>query len=360
MSEVPERGKPETIVIMSSIVNGETLVNDDALPADEKSPEAHRDNRARLTSLLTTTRRRFLEQCATAAAGVWLAPALARASSAPSLHFPSQPRERIAIASYPFREFIAGEDSKAAKPMDLKDFAAHVIEKFQINKIEPWTGHFPSTDPKYLEQFRAAVEKARAAVVNIAVDGEHSPYALDRAEREQAIAFSKKWVDNAVAIASPSIRTNLPAAKDAKPDLDRTAESLTRVVEHASTKNIVVSLENDNPLSEDPFFLVSLVEKVNSPWLHTLPDFGNTLAAKDPDYAYRGIDKMFRHAYCISHVKSSETNGQGVTVRVDMGKTFGLMQQRGYKGYCSMEWDDTGDPYKGTAELIRQTVQYLS
>ena len=156
------------------------------------------------------------------------------------------------------------------------------MEKFQINKIEPWTGHFASTDPKYLEQFRAAIERARSTVVNIAVDGEHSPYALDRAEREQAIAFSKKWVDNAVAIGSPSIRTNLPVAKDSSPDLGRTAESLKPVVEYASSKNIVVSLENDNPVSEDPFFLISLVEKVDSPWLHTLPDFGNTLAAKSP------------------------------------------------------------------------------
>ena len=249
--------------------------------------------------------------------------------------------------------------------MDLKDFAAHVAEKFQINKIEPWTGHFPSTDPKYLEQFRAALDKARSVVVNIAVDGEHSPYALDRAEREQAIAFSKKWVDNAVAIGSPSIRTSLPPAKDSpakdsKPDLDRTAESVTRVVEYASAKNIVISLENDNPVSEDPFCLVSLVEKVNSPWLHTLPDFGNTLAAKDPDYAYRGIDAMFGKAYCISHVKSSEINSQGVTVHVDMAKTFGVMKQHGYKGYCSMECEDAGDPYQGTEELMRQTVQYLS
>ena len=249
--------------------------------------------------------------------------------------------------------------------MDLKDFAAHVAEKFQINKIEPWTGHFPSTDPKYLEQFRAALDKARSVVVNIAVDGEHSPYALDRAEREQAIAFSKKWVDNAVAIGSPSIRTSLPPAKDSpakdsKPDLDRTAESVTRVVEYASAKNIVVSLENDNPVSEDPFFLVSLVEKANSPWLHTLPDFGNTLAAKGPDYAYRGIDAMFGKAYSISHVKSSEINSQGVTVHVDMAKTFGVMKQHGYKGYCSMECEDAADPYQGTEELMRQTVQYLS
>ena len=315
--------------------------------------------RARLTNLLTT-RRRFLGQCATAAAGACLAPALARASSAPSLHFPSQPRDRIAIASYPFREFIAGTDCKSTQPMDLKDFAAHAREKFQINKIEPWTGHFPSTEPKYLEQFRAALERARSTAVNIAVDGEHSPYALDRTEREQAIAFSQKWVDNAVAIGSPSIRTNLPAAKDSKPDLDRTAESLRRVVDYASARNIVVSLENDNPVSEDPFFLVSLVEKVNSPWLHTLPDFGNTLAAKDPDYAYRGIDALFSKAYCISHVKSSEINGHGVTVHVDMAKTFGFMKRHAYKGYCSMEWEDAGDPYQGTAELIRQTMQYLS
>jgi len=69
---------------------------------------------------------------------------------------------------------------------------------------------------------------------------------------------------------------------------------------------------------------------------------------------------MFGKAYCISHVKSSETSSKGITVHVDMAKTFAVMKQHRYKGYCSMEWDDAGDPYQGTAELIRQTVQYLS
>jgi hypothetical protein len=221
--------------------------------------------------------------------------------------------------------------------MDLKDFAAHAMEEFRINKVEPWTGHFPSTDPKHLEQFRTAVEQAGSVVVNAGVDGEHSPCALDRADR-----------------------INLPPAKDSKPDLDRTAEGLTRAVEYASGKNIVISLENDNPVSEDPFFLVSLVEKVDRPWRQTLPDFGDTLAAKDPDYAYRGIDSMFSMAYSISHVKSSEVNSQGVTVHVDMAKTSGFMKQHGHKGCCSMEWEDAGGPYQGTAKLIEQTVQYLS
>ncbi len=322
--------------------------------------KGRQENHVKLTNLSPTTRRRFLQQCAATTAGVWLAPALAHASSGPNIQFPSQPRERIAVASYPFREFIAGERSKAANPMDLKDFAAHVVEKFQVNKIEPWTGHFPSTDGKYLEQFRAAVEQANAALANVAVDGKYSLYASDSSEREQAIAFSKKWIDNAVILGAPSIRTHIEGAKGVKPNLNRTADGLARVAEYAATKNVVVTLENDDPVSEDPFFLVAVVKKVNNPWLHTLPDFGNTLAAHKPDYAYRAMDAMFRHAYCDSHVKSSETNDKGVTVHVDMARTFGIMKQHGYKGYCSMEWDDRGDPYQKTAELIWQTVQYLS
>lgn len=319
-----------------------------------------RSRHARLARV-PTTRRRFLGQCAAAAAGAYVGPTLARAASAPSLHFPSEPRQRIAVASYPFREFIAGPEHKPGNPgIELKDFAAHVVEKFNVNKIEPWTGHFPSRDPKYLEQFRASVEKAKAAIANVAVDGEHSPYATDRSERERAVAFSRQWVDAAVTLGSPSIRTNLPAAKNVKPDLERTADSLRRVIEHASAKSVIVNLENDNPVSEDPFFLVELIEKVNSPWLRALPDFCNTLAVKDPDYAYRGIDAMFGHAYCITHVKSSETNSHGITVHVDIAKTFGLMKQHDYKGYCSMEWDDAGDPYAGTADLIKTTLQYLS
>ena len=141
------------------------------------------------------TRRRFLAQCATGGALLCTgSKSLFAAKRAPSLHFPSEPRERIAIASYPFRNFIAGEENKSSHPIDLKDFAAHVIEEFNINKIEPWTGHFPSTDPKYLDQFRAVLEKAKAMVVNMAVDGEHSPYAVDRGERERAIALWRKAV----------------------------------------------------------------------------------------------------------------------------------------------------------------------
>jgi sugar phosphate isomerase/epimerase len=312
-------------------------------------------------ALWHSTRRRFLKQSALAAAGASLCPRLGfSAAAGPHVQFPTEARERIAIASYPFRDVILGSrDIASAQKMDLKDFAAHCGEKFNIRKIEPWDRHFHSTDAKSLEEFRGSVEKARGAVVDIAVDGDHSLYAADASERDQAVGFSKKWIDVAVAIGSPSVRTNIAEAKDSKPDLDRAADSLKRVVEYAAAKNVVVHLENDNAATEDPFFLVQLIEKVNSPWLHSNPDFCNTLATGREEYAYKGIAAMFQHAYGICHVKDMETNEKGEVFRVDMARTFGILKRTNYRGYCSMEFDTHGDPYPGTAALIAQTLQYL-
>ena len=292
-------------------------------------------------------------------------PAMTRlyaASSQPDLAFPTEPRERIAIASYPFRDFIAGtkDAAGAGGKIEIKDFAAHVGEKLNIKKIEPWSAHFRSLHGDYLAEIRDAVARTGGMIVNIAVDGEHSSYSGDKAEREKAVAFSKQWVDAAVAVGSPSIRTNMPKARDSAPNVERAADSFSRVAEYAGAKNILVNMENDNPVSEDPFFIVKVIEKVNSPWLHTLPDFANSLAAKPASYAYDGIKQMFSRAYGICHVKAMEADEKGQVVHVDMPKTFGILRGAKYQGYCSMEFDSPGDPYKGTAELIETTLRYLT
>jgi sugar phosphate isomerase/epimerase len=318
-----------------------------------------------------TNRREFLGQFAAVAAGAWLLPQqIHGASSEPSIKFPTAARDRVAVAAYPFREFIVGWkgwDGKtpstvpAGQQMELKDFAAHVAEKFNVHHIEPWSPVFPSTDPKYLEQFRAAVEKAHSSIVDIAVDAQHSQYSPDAAEREQSVVVSKKWVDVGVALGSPSIRIHIDGSKDSKPDVARTADTLARVAEYAAKKNIVVHLENDNPVSEDPFFIVQVIDKVNSRWLRALPDFGNSLAAHDDeDFQNRAMEAMFAHAYGICHVKDGEPDEQGKPTHVDLARTFGILKKHGYKGYCSIEYDSPGDPYKPSAELVEKTVGFLS
>src|SRR6266436_6997102 len=183
------------------------------------------------------TRREFLNQSVTLAAGTLLLPALARASaSQPNVSFPTNPRDRIAVASYPFRDFISPGDYataalKSTPKMEIAEFAAHISERFHVNKIEPWSAHFRSLEPKYLADFRSALDRAKASVVNIAVDGKPSFYAADPTERAQAVAVNKQWIDAATTLGSPSIRTHIASADKQAPDLERCADSLRRIAD---------------------------------------------------------------------------------------------------------------------------------
>ena len=314
-----------------------------------------------------TTRREFLSGSAMLAASVLLASPHTEASPAqPNIIFPADARDRIAVASYPFRDFVLPAEyvsatvSTAKPKMELTEFAAHVKSRFGVNKIEPWSSHFRSLEPKYLDEFRTALDQSKAMVVNIAFDGQHSFYALDRAERERAIADNKQWIDAAAKLGSPSIRTHIASADKQPPDLDRCADTLLRIVEHAAARNVVIHLENDDGVTEDPVFLVKLIEKVNSPWLRSLPDFGNSLMHKAPEDAYAGVEAMFNHAYGICHVKPSGATEKGANVQVDLAYVFGILKKTGFRGYLSMEYDNSGDPYKETEELIAKTMRFLT
>ena len=282
---------------------------------------------------------------------------------APDLKFPAAPRERLAVASWPFRaeiESATNEFRDKKRPgMDLRDFAVKVQEQFGVPGVEPLSAHFPSTDERYLQEFREAINKAGVHVVDIPVDNQFSFYDADAGNRKKAIDNGKKWVDVAVVLGSPSVRTSIAEAQNSKPNAELAAESLRVLIDYAANKNVLVNLENDNLVSEDAFFVVKVIEKVNHPWLHALPDFCNSMASGDEKFNYDAVTAMFHHAYSICHVKDSEVGDQGKVYRVDLKRTFGILRASGYKGYCSMEWEGPEDPYEGTKKLIAASIEYL-
>jgi sugar phosphate isomerase/epimerase len=290
--------------------------------------------------------------------------ALAEARSEPHIAFPAAPRDRIAVASYPFRAYIespANRDRDAKLPgMDLAGFAAQVVEKFSVHNIEPLNHHFRSLDPAYLSGLRDALSKSGVKIVDIPVSTEASFYDAEAVARKKAVAAAKKWVDVAVQMRSPSIRTHIRSAKNSSPDVPRTVESFKEVSDYASAKNVVVTLENDDLVSEDAFFLVKVIEGVNNPYLRALPDFANSMLTGDVDFNYRALQAMFQHAYSICHIKDGETDDHGKQYNIDLKKSFDVLKSSGFRGYCSMEYDAPGDPYAPTAKLIEQTLRYLA
>lgn len=314
------------------------------------------------------TRRTFLKDlsalAATGLAAAHLPVALADTDPEPHVLFPTHPRDRIAVPSYPFRAYIESPNNRDRDDdlpgMNLLDFPAHVVEKFNIHNIEPLSAHFTSMQPGYLDDFRKTMQKARVRPINIAVGAINSFYDDDSSARDMAVAYAKKWVDVAAYIGSPGIRTHIAGAKNSLPNVARASESLRALADYAAGKNVVVTLENDDLVTEDAFFIVKVIEAVNHPFLHALPDFANSMMGGDADFDYRALEAMFKHAYNICHVKDGETDDDGKLLNIDLKKSFDILKASNYRGYCSMEFDSPGDPYPPTTKLIEQTIKYLS
>jgi len=290
-------------------------------------------------------------------------PALLNGAQVPHRDFPTAPRERLSVTSYPFRALIespANQERDRTKPgMDLKDFAAMVAERFRVPNINPLASHFSSTEPKYLDELRAAVEKAKSHIVDLGL-GEKNFSDLDPAVFGEAFRYGTMWIEIAAIIGSPSVRQHLGRPSHSAPLVEMSAYALGRLADYGAKKNVAVILENDDPVAEDPFFIAKVIEKVGNPYLRSLPDFGNSLPALGEERNDEAVRQMFRHAWNMAHVKDT-VEERGETYRVDLEKMFAIAKAEGFRGYFSMEWESShGDVFGGTRKLVEESLKYLS
>jgi sugar phosphate isomerase/epimerase len=281
----------------------------------------------------------------------------------PSISFPRMPRERLSVTSWPFRAYIDSPTNRYRDPekpgMDLKDFAAMVAEKFNIRNINPLSWHFSSTSAAYLDAFRKSIEKAGSHLVGLGLGG-CAFYDPDRSKRQQAVSYSKRWIDIAVIVGSPSVRPQINESHRIKPDVDLAAQTFGEVADYGARRNIVVNMENDDPFTQDPFFIAKVIEKVGNPYLRSLPDFGNS-AVKGAAFNEKAMQVMLQHAYNMTHVKDAIQGEHGQVFKVDLPQIFAIAKSKGYRGYFSMEYDtDFGDPFTGTRKLIEESLECLA
>jgi sugar phosphate isomerase/epimerase len=282
----------------------------------------------------------------------------------PHIKFPARPIQRLALTSWPFRDYMEGPHNSnrdRSKPgMDIIGFAKMAIEKFNIHNINPLSAHFSSTEPRHLHTLREQVAKAGSHFVDLGL-GAGRFYDPDPAVRKASVDSSKRWIDIAVVLGSPSVRQHLGGSRGAKPDVNLSAQSLGQLADYGAKKNIVINLENDSLDNEDPFFIVKVIEKAGNPYLRALPDFGNTMLKGDPAYNYNGVTAMFKHVFNMAHVKDEVVSSKGTVYKIDLAKAFGIAKASGYRGYFSMEWETkSGEPFEGTQRLVKETLQYLS
>jgi len=289
---------------------------------------------------------------------------LLAADTKPRFVFPTKPIDRLSVASYPFRAFIdspTNHDRDPKQPgMDLVEFGKRVQREWQVHNIEPLNSHFRSTEPDYLGGLRDDLKTAGIGIANIAADLPGSLYDPDEAVRAKAIEARQKWIDVAAKVGSPSVRVNDPPSRKSGPDVERAADSLKELGAYGAQRGIVVNLENDNLVSEDAFFIAKVIREVNSPYVRALPDFCNSMMSGSEKFEYDAVAALFPLAWNICHVKEFETGPNGKVLSIDVGRVFGILKESKFRGFCSMEFDSDGDPFEGTAALIRKSLKYLA
>lgn len=305
--------------------------------------------------MIRATRRSFLALLGTATAGI------AAPGARPAARFPSDPRARIAVATYPFRAYLDAPGNTDRDPskhgMDLAAFAHSLRHEFQVSGIEPLHSHFPGTDEGSIIALRDSFRSTGVRTVNIPVDAPVDLCSEDEAKRAAGNATYRRWIDIAITLGSPSIRVWIPKCTDVT-DLGKAVHALRPTLHYAASRGIVVNLENDDPVLSSHVRVLAAIRMAGSRYLRALPDFANSLMGGDAAFNARAVAAMFAQAWNIAHVKDAEVI-HGKRETVSLPHLFALARQAGYRGYYSMESDSEQDPYADTKHLIEQTLRLM-
>jgi hypothetical protein len=151
---------------------------------------------------------------------------------------------RIAIMVLNFENTlrVPGLWEGPADTLDLFDVPQMFADRYGVHNIEIQHTHFASTEPSFLKELRARVEKAGSRLSNINLEfGPMNISAPQPVQRLQAIDLTKQWIDHAVLVGSPRVMINQGAlTNENKADA---IQALKAMVEYGKTQGVMVGVE---------------------------------------------------------------------------------------------------------------------
>lgn len=309
-----------------------------------------------------STRRQFIKQSAAGAAVL----------SIPFIHSCGSNnvvRPKISLAQWSLNRSIRNGDIKAI------DFAAITRNTYGLDAAEYVNGFY--ADQKMNTDFWADMKNRSEGegVKNllIMVDEEGELGHANEGNRLRAVDNHKTWVDIAAGMGCHSIRVNAFGDPDRETIKSALIDGLGRLCEHGASANVNVIIENHGLYSSDADFVVEVIKAVDSPYMGTLPDFGNWCtsvqwgATRDDscetifDQA-KGVQLYLPYAKGVS-AKSYDFNTEGGQDRIDYKGLLQIVKDHGYDGYIGIEYEGENlsepDGIRATEKLIKDTWEGL-
>lgn len=189
-------------------------------------------------------RRDFLLGAAAAVAGI----ASARTGRAQGPNQGKQARQatldRIAIMTLNFQRMLKLPDLPEGpdRTLELFDVPQMLADRYGVHKIEFQHYHIPSTEPSYLKELRARIEKNKSRMTQINLEfGMLNMSAPELRNRLMAIDLTKMWVDHAVMLGGQRVMIN-----QGQPTHENKVygiPTLKTMADYGRSKGIIVSVE---------------------------------------------------------------------------------------------------------------------
>ena len=310
-------------------------------------------------------RRSFLQRTALGSMATSMSAFGGRAGADPVLTEADKLR-RIGVCSWSLHGYFPKtrpEDFKwPGKMLDLREYPELMADKYHIHNLELCSTHFGSTDPSYIKDLKAAIQKTHSRVTNMPVDypadwqgtGLCNP---DEKQWQWEIAERKKWIDIAAELSAQSIRPN-PGGTTKMTDFSRPIAAYKALGDYGKSKGVKVLIENHGNVAGKAENIVAIIKGAGPKWVGAAPDFGNF---PDAD-RYHGLELMFPYTSVVCHARYETPGGaemNGKMIQFDFARCMKIAQTAGFKGVYSAEFAGDGDPYEGIQKILDQLVKYL-
>lgn len=227
-----------------------------------------------------------------------------------------------------------------------------------IDAVEFWDEHLPERpDGEFVDKTRQRLQNYGLALATIAVNN-HDFTSMDEAERDHDIARVKRWIDIVDEFDCPILRVLpgdlkvLNTYRSARYPLVRAA--FEECVAYAQARGVTLAIENC-PREAKHRAVVDLVEDLATPFLRTCPDIGNLPQAG----RYEAWEELVPYAAHV-HAKAFDFDDQGEETTIDYSRATRILNESGFQGYVSLEFEGDGDEAEGvrkTLQLVRRYMQ---
>ena len=253
--------------------------------------------------------------------------------------------------------------------MDPINFApiAATYEIKALEYVNQFYSVYANDEPFWMEMEQRAHGEGVESLL-IMVDDEGDLGDPNPEKRKEAAQNHEKWVNAAKLLGCHSIRVNAFGSGTKEEMHDYLADGLSKLCEYSGKEGINILIENHGLYSSDAQWVTKVIDTVNSPYLGTLPDFGNwctnekwgsTKGGKCTESydIYQGVKEFMPYAKGVS-AKSYDFNADGTAQGIDYAKMITIVKEAGYDGYIGVEYEgeEMGEPdgIKATKALIKK------